>query len=223
MKVTLWVPWRKSHSVVTTIDKESPGTTVGFEGQPTRQNLTDLLVPDSLTHPERTVVLFGPHSTWLNHMEQWGSLQFSLLNLELRTQWSFQKYFTLQVLSYSTVHSLWLHSQSAGCPDGKVRLNFAFFPHYSGKAMGNLSRGHKWVQNQCPRKKKIVTIDAGKDWRQEKGMTEDEMVGWHHRLNMDMSLSKLHELVMDRKPGVLQSMGLQRVGHNWATELNSNF
>ena len=26
--------------------------------------------------------------------------------------------------------------------------------------------------------------DAGKDWRQEeKGMTEDEMAGWHHRLN----------------------------------------
>ena len=25
--------------------------------------------------------------------------------------------------------------------------------------------------------------DAGKDWRQEKGMTEDEMVGWHHQLN----------------------------------------
>ena len=26
--------------------------------------------------------------------------------------------------------------------------------------------------------------DAGKDWRQEeKGMTEDEMVGWHHRIN----------------------------------------
>ena len=26
--------------------------------------------------------------------------------------------------------------------------------------------------------------DAGKDWRQEeKGITEDEMVGWHHWLN----------------------------------------
>ena len=25
--------------------------------------------------------------------------------------------------------------------------------------------------------------DAGKDWRQEKGMTEDEMVGWHHQLS----------------------------------------
>ena len=40
--------------------------------------------------------------------------------------------------------------------------------------------------------------DAGKDWRQEeKGSTEDEKVGWHHWL-MDMSLSKLQELVMDR-------------------------
>ena len=27
-------------------------------------------------------------------------------------------------------------------------------------------------------------LDAGKDWRQEeKGMTEDEIVGWHHRFD----------------------------------------
>ena len=30
--------------------------------------------------------------------------------------------------------------------------------------------------------------------------------------SMNMSLSKLWELVMDREPGVLQSMGSQRVG-----------
>ena len=31
-----------------------------------------------------------------------------------------------------------------------------------------------------------------------KGTTEDEMVGWHHD-SVDMSLSKLQELVMDRE------------------------
>ena len=61
--------------------------------------------------------------------------------------------------------------------------------------------------------------DAGKDWGQEeKGTTEDEMVGWHHWLNG-------HEFESGRwwwtgKPGVLQSIGSQRVIHNWATELN---
>ena len=38
--------------------------------------------------------------------------------------------------------------------------------------------------------------------------------------SMDMSLSKLWELVMDRRPGVLQSMESQRGGQDWATELN---
>ena len=36
--------------------------------------------------------------------------------------------------------------------------------------------GKNWLIGKDP--------DAGKDWRQkEKGMTEDEMVGWHHQLN----------------------------------------
>ena len=32
--------------------------------------------------------------------------------------------------------------------------------------------------------------------------------------SMDMSLNKLWEMVKDRKPDVLQSMGWQRVRHN---------
>ena len=38
-----------------------------------------------------------------------------------------------------------------------------------------------------------------REWGQEeKGKTENEMVGWHHDL-MDVSLSELQELVMDRE------------------------
>ena len=41
--------------------------------------------------------------------------------------------------------------------------------------------------------------DGGKDWRQEeKGMTEDEMVGWHHRLD-EHEFELFQELVMDRE------------------------
>ena len=39
---------------------------------------------------------------------------------------------------------------------------------------------------------------AGKDWGQEKGVTEDEMVGWIID-SMDMSLSKFCEMVKDRE------------------------
>ena len=61
------------------------------------------------------------------------------------------------------------------------------------------------------------TPDAGKCWRQEeKGTTEDEMVGWHHQLSE-------HEF--EQTPGdgegqdcLLQSMGFQRIGHDLVTE-----
>ena len=62
--------------------------------------------------------------------------------------------------------------------------------------------------------------DAGKDWRQEeKGTAEEEMVGWHHRLS---------GREFEQAPGVGDGqgglscwfMGSQRVGHDWATELN---
>ena len=43
---------------------------------------------------------------------------------------------------------------------------------------------------------------AGKEYRQEeKGTTEDKIVGWHHRL-MYMSLSRLREVVKDRDAAV---------------------
>ena len=58
--------------------------------------------------------------------------------------------------------------------------------------------------------------DARKDWGQ-KWVTEER---WLDGIidSMDMSLSKFWETVKDRKAGVLQSLGSQRVRHDWATE-----
>ena len=60
--------------------------------------------------------------------------------------------------------------------------------------------------------------DARKDWRQkEKGMTEDEVVGWHHQRNGHESAnSRIQRRIGE--PGVLQSVGLQWVEHELVTE-----
>ena len=50
------------------------------------------------------------------------------------------------------------------------------------------------------------------------GDEEDEMVGWHHQLTWVWVSSG--SWWWTGRPGVLQSMGSQRVGHDWATELN---
>ena len=61
--------------------------------------------------------------------------------------------------------------------------------------------------------------DAGKDWRQQqKGMTKNEMVGWYHWLIGHEFEKTSGDNWRTGKPGVLQSVGLQRVRHNWATE-----
>ena len=50
---------------------------------------------------------------------------------------------------------------------------------------------------------------------------QDEMIGWHHRLNWTWVWVSSESWWRTGKPGVLWSMGLQRVGDDWATELKA--
>ena len=63
--------------------------------------------------------------------------------------------------------------------------------------------------------------DAGRDWGQEeKGTTEDEMAGWHHHpARWTWVWVNSGSWWWTGRPGV-QFMGLQRVRHDWVTELN---
>ena len=54
---------------------------------------------------------------------------------------------------------------------------------------------------------------------EEKGTTENELSGWHHRLDGRVWVNSGRWWWTGR-PGVLWFMGSQRVGQDWATELN---
>ena len=63
--------------------------------------------------------------------------------------------------------------------------------------------------------------DAGRDWgREEKGMTEDEMVGWHQPTRRTWVWVNSRSWWWIGRPAVLWFMGSQRVRHDWVTELN---
>ena len=106
----------------------------------------------------------------------------------------------LQSMGSQTVRHDWGTEQQNSLAGLMLKLKLQYFDHL--------------MQSQLIGK----DSDSGKDWRQEKKWTtEDEMLDGI-TVSMDMSLSKLLETVKDEKPGVLQSMELQRVGYDWVTE-----
>ena len=93
-----------------------------------------------------------------------------------------------------------------GRTDAKAETPVLWLPH-----------AKSWLTGKDP--------DAGRDWGQEeKGTTEDEMAGWHASpTRWTWVWVNSGSWGWTGRPGVLQFMGSQRIGHDWGTELNWEF
>ena len=105
------------------------------------------------------VVMYGCESWTVKKAECWRSDAFELWCWRrlLRVPWTERRYNQCILKEFSPEYSL----------EGlMLKLNLQYFGHL--------------MQSQLSGK----DPDAGKDWRwKEKGMTDDEMVGWHHWVN----------------------------------------
>ena len=115
-----------------------------------------------------------------------------VVRVDYKESWAPKNWCFWTVVLEKTLESL-LDGKEIQSVNSKGNKSWIFIGKTDAKAETSIlwpPNAKNWLSGKDP--------DAGKDWDQEKGMTEDEMIGWHHNA-MDMSLSRLHELVMDRE------------------------
>ena len=151
--------------------------------------------PYGLLHPEPFGDFYAAFKLWC-----WRKL--------LRVPWTARR--SISLISQSERKTISLRDSGKqpwifiGRTDAKVEVTMFWPPDAKGQLTGKDS-------------------DDGQDWGQEeKGPTEGEMVGWHQWL----SGHEFEPTLGDRerqKTGVLQSMGSQKVRHNWMTEQYASY
>ena len=136
-------------------------------GRKVMTNLDSILKSRDITLPTKVhlvkamvfpIVMYGCESWTIKKAESWRIDAFELWGWRrlLRVPWTARRSNQSILKEISPEYSL----------EGlMLKLKLQYFGHVKN-----------WLIGKDP--------DAGKDWRQEeKGTTEDEMVGWHHRLN----------------------------------------
>ena len=162
------------------------------------------------THLYRRVFALQQKPIWIEMVISYNLQSQSLLSIPSNPQIFFDKFSSFTLLSLESpldckeiqpVHSKgdkpWVFF---GRTDAKAETPILWPPH-----------AKSWLNGK--------DSDVGRDWGQEKGTTEDEMAGWHHSLDGCVGVNS-GSWWWTGRPGMLQFMGSQRVGHDWATELN---
>ena len=166
-------------------------------------NLDSMLKSRDVTLPTKVclvkamvfpVVMYGCESWTVKKAEHWWIDAFEL--------WCWRRLLRVPWTARRSNQSI-LKEISPGCSSEGLMLKLK--PQY----FGHLMRSVDSLEN---------TLMLGGIWRQEEnGITEDEMAGWHHRLDGVWVNSR--SWWWTGRPDVLRFMGSQRVGHDWATEL----
>ena len=141
------------------------------------------------------VVMYGCESWTVKKAEHWRIDAFEL--------WCWGRLLKVPWTARRSNQSI-LKEISPGCSLEEMMLKLKF--QYFGHLMWRVDSLEK-------------TLMLGGIGGRRKGMTEDEMAGWHHRL--DGCESELTLGVGDEQGGLVCCDSCShRVGHDWATELN---
>ena len=113
-----------------------------------------------------------------SRQEYWSGVPLPMWELDHKKRWALKNWCFWTVVLVNTLESPW-DSKEIKPVHPKGNQSWIFIGRTDAEAEALIlwpPDAKNWLIGKDP--------DAGKDWRQEeKGMTEDEMVGWHHQLD----------------------------------------
>ena len=170
-------------------------------------NLDSILKSRDITLPTKVclvktmvfpVIMYGCENWTIKKVERWSIDAFEL--------WRWRRFLRVPWTTWRSSQSS-LKEISPGCSlEGRMlKLKLQYFGH---------------LMRRTDSLEKTLMLEKIEGRGEENGTTEDEMVGWHQWLNGHEFWVNSVSWWWTGRLSVLQSMGLQRVRHNWAIELN---